>query len=190
MSEENVELVRRYFPAYEQGGLDAWAEFWHPDISWRSSALSRAYRFPPLPGSRDTARAMSQEDVEIVRKTIEARNRSLDDWLSFFHPDAQTSDLLTVAGMPTEARDVDELRRAAELWTEIFDEWDVEIVELLDLDELVIAAVRFHGRGGASGARATTFQVDLYRLREGLVTEWRSGYRSRDEALKAAGLSE
>jgi uncharacterized protein len=37
MSQENVELVRRYFPAYEQGGLDAWAEFWHPDISWRAA---------------------------------------------------------------------------------------------------------------------------------------------------------
>jgi hypothetical protein len=37
MSEENVELVRRYFPAYEQGGLDAWAEFWHPDIRWRAA---------------------------------------------------------------------------------------------------------------------------------------------------------
>jgi ketosteroid isomerase-like protein len=37
MSEENVELVRRYFPAYEQGGLDAWAGFWHPDISWRAA---------------------------------------------------------------------------------------------------------------------------------------------------------
>ena len=25
------------FPAYERGGLDAWAEFWHPDISWRAA---------------------------------------------------------------------------------------------------------------------------------------------------------
>jgi uncharacterized protein len=37
MPEENLEIVRRYFPAYEQGGLDAWAEFWHPDISWRAA---------------------------------------------------------------------------------------------------------------------------------------------------------
>jgi ketosteroid isomerase-like protein len=37
MSEENVELARHYFPAYEQGGLDGWAEFWHPDISWRAA---------------------------------------------------------------------------------------------------------------------------------------------------------
>lgn len=37
MCEENVELVRRSFLAYEQGGLDALAEFWHPDISWRAA---------------------------------------------------------------------------------------------------------------------------------------------------------
>jgi uncharacterized protein len=37
MSEENLELVRRSFLAYEQGGLDALAEFWHPDMSWRAA---------------------------------------------------------------------------------------------------------------------------------------------------------
>ncbi len=37
MSQENVEIVRRYFAAYERGGLDALAEFWHPDINWRAA---------------------------------------------------------------------------------------------------------------------------------------------------------
>jgi uncharacterized protein len=37
MSQENVEIVRRYSAAYERGGLDASAEFWHPDISWRAA---------------------------------------------------------------------------------------------------------------------------------------------------------
>jgi len=32
-------------------------------------------------------------------------------------------------------------------------------------------------------------QVDLYRVCEGLITELRAGYRSREEALEAAGLS-
>jgi hypothetical protein len=35
MSEENVEIVRRSVAAYDSGGLDAVAEFWHPDIDWR-----------------------------------------------------------------------------------------------------------------------------------------------------------
>ena len=31
-----MEVVRRYITAYEQGGTDAWAEFWHPDINWQA----------------------------------------------------------------------------------------------------------------------------------------------------------
>jgi ketosteroid isomerase-like protein len=36
MSQENSEVVRRCFAAYDSGGLDALAEFWHPDIEWRA----------------------------------------------------------------------------------------------------------------------------------------------------------
>ena len=36
MSQENVEIVRRSFAAYDSGGLDAIAEFWHPGIEWRA----------------------------------------------------------------------------------------------------------------------------------------------------------
>jgi uncharacterized protein len=37
MSEENVEIVRQYFRAYDRGGWDALAEFSHPDINWRAA---------------------------------------------------------------------------------------------------------------------------------------------------------
>jgi ketosteroid isomerase-like protein len=133
---------------------------------------------------------MSQENVEIVRRSIEARNKDLDAWLSFFDRDVQTIDLLTAAGMPTEDRGIDELRRAVERWQESFDDWQVEVLELVDLDELVLAEVRFHGQGRASGANVSVIQVDLYRLRDGLIIEQRAGYRSREEALEAAGLRE
>jgi ketosteroid isomerase-like protein len=36
MSEENLEIVRRSWEAFEESGLDAMAEFWHPDIDWRA----------------------------------------------------------------------------------------------------------------------------------------------------------
>ncbi|MFL5821393.1 MAG: nuclear transport factor 2 family protein [Solirubrobacteraceae bacterium] len=35
MSQENVEVVRRQFEAFERG-LDAVTEFWHPEIEWRA----------------------------------------------------------------------------------------------------------------------------------------------------------
>jgi ketosteroid isomerase-like protein len=134
---------------------------------------------------------MSQENVEIVRKAIEARNRDLEEWLSFFHPAAVTSDLATAAGMRTgEVQGRDELRRDVEQWQEVFDDFGPDIVELVDLDEWVLAEVRFRGRGGASGAKVAVLQVDLYRVCEGLITEQRAGYPSREEALDAVGLSE
>jgi ketosteroid isomerase-like protein len=37
MSQENVEVVRRAFQAFADGGLDAMAEFWDPDIDWRAA---------------------------------------------------------------------------------------------------------------------------------------------------------
>ena len=132
---------------------------------------------------------MSQENVEIVRKTIEARNRSLDEWQSFFHPAAEGGDRAVAAGMPTEAHGVGELRRDAELWMEIFDDFQAEIVELVELDDQwVLAEVRFRGRGGESGASVTQSQVDLYRVGKGLITEQRAGFGSRDEAIEAVGL--
>ncbi len=133
---------------------------------------------------------MSQQNVEVVRKAIEARSRDLDEWMTFFDPEVRGSDANIVAGMPSETQGVDELRRAAEKWQEAYDEWREEIVDLVDLGELVLAEVRFHGLGRASGARVTATQVDFFRLREGRITEYRSGYSSREEALEAAGLRE
>jgi ketosteroid isomerase-like protein len=133
---------------------------------------------------------MAQEDMEVVRKAIEARNRDLDEWMAFFDPGVRSSDVLIAVGMRTETQGIDELRCHAEKWEEAFDEFREEIVELVDLGELILAEVRFHGHGEASGARVTASQVDFYRVREGLITEYRSGYRSPQEALEAVGLRE
>jgi ketosteroid isomerase-like protein len=37
MSQENLEVVRRLLQAFADGGLDAMAEFWDPDIDWRAA---------------------------------------------------------------------------------------------------------------------------------------------------------
>ena len=47
---------------------------------------------------------MSQENVEIVRKAIEARNRDIDEFLRFFDPEVKGSDVQTVAGMALETQ--------------------------------------------------------------------------------------
>ncbi len=36
MSLASSDVVRRYFRTFESGGVDAAAEFWHPEIEWRA----------------------------------------------------------------------------------------------------------------------------------------------------------
>ena len=36
MPGESSEVLRRHFAAFEFGGLDAVAEYWHPQIEWRA----------------------------------------------------------------------------------------------------------------------------------------------------------
>jgi ketosteroid isomerase-like protein len=64
MSQENVEVVRRQFEAFEQGDLDAVAEFWHPEIDWRA-----------VEGGVD--------DVGIIRGRDGLR-RYYEDWIEVF----------------------------------------------------------------------------------------------------------
>lgn len=64
MSQENVEIVRESLAAYTDGGIDAAAEFWDADISWRA-----------IEGAPDDVGEM--HGPEAVR-------RYLQDWLDMF----------------------------------------------------------------------------------------------------------
>ena len=39
MSEENVEVVRKVFDAFNRGDLDAWSGFLSPEVVWESLSL-------------------------------------------------------------------------------------------------------------------------------------------------------
>jgi ketosteroid isomerase-like protein len=130
---------------------------------------------------------MSQENVETVRRAIEARNRDLEEWLGFFDPDVEATDQLTAPGIPMDTRGVDELRQSHEQWRDIFLNFNEEVLETLDKGEVILAEVRFHGLGGRSEVAVEASQFDFYRLREGRIIEFRAGYRSREQALEAAG---
>jgi ketosteroid isomerase-like protein len=64
MSQENVEVVRACFEAWERGGVDAVAQFWDPQIDWRSAE-----------GALD--------DVGVIRG-VEAMRAYAQDWLDEF----------------------------------------------------------------------------------------------------------
>jgi len=128
---------------------------------------------------------MSQENVEIVRTMIETWNtRGIFEAIDALDPDVELVDLQAAMGMQARGRGPDELHQMAEEWTEIFDGWGLEVLDVVDVgDEFVMAEVRFDGVGRDSGAPVTNRQFEVYRLVGRKIVEIRVGFHDRDQAL-------
>jgi ketosteroid isomerase-like protein len=133
---------------------------------------------------------MSQENVEIVKRWVDAFNRrDLDALMETVIPDfaflpamADTIDgnsFQRREGMQAYFADVD---RAWEELRLIYDEYR-------DLGDRVLALGRMEGRGRGSGAAVETPQGAVADFRDGKLSSARS-YLDHGEALRAAGLSE
>src|SRR6478735_10365514 len=108
---------------------------------WATNRKPITRRRPGLSFTRDTARAMSQENVEVVRTQYERLNRvgqlNQDDSA----PDA-TFDASRILGFGIY-RGLDDFLAAWVSYRDTFDQWWIEVDELLDgQGERVFAAVR------------------------------------------------
>ena len=132
---------------------------------------------------------MSQEDVEVVTRLVEAWNRAdVDAILALFHPECEVV-------FPPEVPEPGPFRGHAELrgWVEGFlAAWEshrAEIVELTGADEIVLAMLHLTGQGSQSGIEMDETDAHLFTFRDGRVASWRN-FSQRSEALEVAGLSE
>ena len=134
---------------------------------------------------------MSQENVEIAKRANAAFNRGdVDAALERFAPDAELQDLLNAPDQSTTVKGLDAIRETWTLWIDAFDELRADINEYIDAGNTVIGAVHWHGQGKASGVSIDVRQFDVYEFRDGRIIRASLGFRSRAEALEAAGLSE
>jgi ketosteroid isomerase-like protein len=132
---------------------------------------------------------MSQENVEIVRQAVDAFNRrDLDAFRALLAPDTEI--------VPLRAEMEDTVFRgpnaAEEFFTAADQTWEmmrVEVEEIRDCGDRLLALGSFQARGRASGAEVTMKPGWVVRFREGTITSFHS-FVHREEALVAAGLHE
>jgi uncharacterized protein len=135
---------------------------------------------------------MSQENVEVVRRTADAYNRGdIDAALEDVDPEIEWHPLLPglLGREATVYRGHEGVRQVVRDLDEAFTELEAEQSEVRDLGEQVIAIGHFRGRGRESGAKTETAIVWLVDFRNGKAVRVRE-YLDPEEALKAAGLSE
>ena len=142
---------------------------------------------------RDTARAMSQENVERVREVTDAANRrDFDAFVALVSPDVvwESRSSSSFPGFRDVYRGRAEVREWVAEALEVIEDAQTEVEEIEDLgdDRLLVEIVR-SGRGKGSGVPAELRDWWVVWFAEGLITR-RQAFWTRDEALEAAGLSE
>jgi ketosteroid isomerase-like protein len=132
---------------------------------------------------------MSQENVENVRREIDAWNRDdLDGWLAGFAPEAE---LHTTGRFPDQR--VYRGRAGLErYWAEIHEaaeEINISLSDLRASGDRVLQAMTARGRGKLSKVPVEQPIWLVTTLRDGLAVRVEN-YVDRDKAPEAAGLSE
>ena len=128
---------------------------------------------------------MSQENVDVVRRSVEAYARGdLAAALADAHPE--------IAWNPFEEmpmRGLDSVRAYLARWESDWEELKTTPEEFIDAGERVLATVRFNGRGSASGVEVEARSYTVYTLRDGKIIAMEE-FIARTDALVAAGLRE
>jgi len=142
-------------------------------------------------GAADTGRAMSQENVEVVRQMLQAfADGGLAAMAEFWDPDI---DWRAAEGALDDAGEMHgpvAVRRYIQDWIDTFDDFSVVVEQLRDVgDNRVLGVQRLTGRAKLSGTETDLRYALVSTIRDGKVVRARE-YMSLDQALEAVGLSE
>jgi ketosteroid isomerase-like protein len=144
---------------------------------------------------------VSQENVELVRRTYEVINAIGRTDSQFVDPEELAPDLWARLDPDFELHDRPDIpdarvyrgREASkEFWQKIqqlFSELRWEPREFIDLDHAVVVETRVMVVGRGSDVRIDADETDVFWFRDGLIVRLQ-GFPTRDEALEAAGLQE
>jgi ketosteroid isomerase-like protein len=131
---------------------------------------------------------MRSDAVAVVRDAVASFNRhDWDSFAEFLHPRIRATDHQPPIGLAAQIDSRAEYIKACKGWVAEFDDARVEVDELVDAGDCVVCAARYCGTGRLSGARTEQRQFDFFRVEDGVIVEARVGFRTRAEALAAAG---
>ena len=126
--------------------------------------------------------------MERVRASYEFVDREHKPDFDLAHPDIRWH---TRADLPDSAtyHGYDGVATLLAEWFGAFEDLHVDVEELIDAGDRVIAVLRLHGRAGGSAHEVDMSETHVLTMRDGKVTEIHE-YVTKAEALKVVGLEE
>src|SRR6185295_10957113 len=108
---------------------------------------------------------MSQENVEIVRRAIDAFSRTGEPPEDLFHPDVEVWESPELPG-ELAGKGLENLIRVNENLLDSFEEWSIEQEKIFDLGERVLVFVRIRAKGKGSGVEVDAPMAYLLTVRD------------------------
>ena len=135
-------------------------------------------------------RAMSQENVEVVRRVTDVMDAegfetALPVFLEAANPDVEWREDPAWPGSSTY-RGIEQVRQVILDRMDTLD-FDQQTEDLIDVDDRVVVLVRWVGRGKASGAQGELSMAMVWTVREQAITSVEF-FLDRTRALEAVGL--
>jgi uncharacterized protein len=138
---------------------------------------------------RDTGRVMSQENVEVVRRSYEAYARGdLESALAALDAEIEIYDH-DLPDATESYRGLDGVGRWQADWEASWESWRWEPEEFIDAGDRVVAVLGVHAKGRGSGVDVERVDGAVWTLRDRKCIRL-DYYGSRAEALEAVGLRE
>lgn len=132
---------------------------------------------------------MSEQNVEIVRRCYDLfTTRDLDALLDYIDPRVQVSEPRELPGAGS-FHGHDGFLQAVDHWVGEFDDFRIELEEVIEARDTVITQIREQARGKQSGVPVEIRIANVFRLKDGKIVSWRM-YRTLDEALAHVGPQE
>jgi uncharacterized protein len=133
---------------------------------------------------------MSQENVELLRAAYDYVSRTGEAPPEAVHPEF-VWDTTTFRGaiLPGTWEGIEGTNEFLADWLENFETWSVDIEEIVDAGDKVVAVIRQHGEPKHGGPEVEMRLAQVWTFRDGLAARMEM-YADRDEALEAAGLLE
>ena len=133
---------------------------------------------------------MSEENVELVRRLIEAWNSNEPDGASGILDPGVVIDATRRLVNPKTYTGMQGMRRMLADTHEVWEEFRMEPDEVRDAGDRVVAIGRWVGKGKGSGIEIQQPVADVFTLHDGRVIRLELGFTDPAEALEAAGLEE
>ena len=130
---------------------------------------------------------MSQENVELVRRGIE----SVDTFWAMLdeHVVWDLRNWPKTVGIDSVVIGRDAVVQASRRYWGAWEDYRMDIDEVLDAGQSVVVIFREQGRGKSSGVPVAQQHTQVWTFRAGRIIRWES-FGTRAQALEAVGLSE